>query len=70
MSQWYFAVDGKQTGPLDTDAAVAFARQNPRAHAWRQGWTNWVLVSQVAELSGGAGGGAAPPRPPFFFLAA
>ncbi len=61
MSQWFFAADGKQTGPLDTEAAIAFARQNPQAHVWRQGWTNWVLVSQVAELQGGTGAGSAPP---------
>jgi uncharacterized protein (TIGR00266 family) len=65
MSQWYFSIDGKQTGPLDAEAAASFARQNPKAFCWRAGWANWVMASQVGELQGGAPAGTpgAPPPP-------
>ncbi len=64
MEQWHFAVGGQQSGPFDRDAAVAFARSHPDAYCWRPGFGNWLPVTQVAELQGGAGGGSVPPSAP------
>lgn len=61
MSQWFFYNNGQQEGPFDDAAAVARARSLPSAMAWKEGFANWVPVSQVAELGGGVQG--APPAP-------
>jgi uncharacterized protein (TIGR00266 family) len=59
MNQWFFHAGGQQAGPLDQSGALAFARAHPDAHCWRPGFTEWLPVSRVAELSGVAG--ASPP---------
>ncbi|MBW1721449.1 MAG: TIGR00266 family protein [Deltaproteobacteria bacterium] len=61
MSQWYLSYDGKQIGPMDHAQAVAQARSNPNGFAWRQGFGNWMPISQVPELS--AAGAPSPPPP-------
>ena len=53
MSQWYFSIDGNQTGPFDDPAAVDYARDNPKAHCWRPGFADWRVASEVPELAGG-----------------
>ncbi|MDQ7008313.1 MAG: TIGR00266 family protein [Acidobacteriota bacterium] len=60
MTQWYLSFDGKQIGPLDEAAAQAQAQARPDGHCWREGFTEWLPVSQVPEL----GGQASPPAPP------
>ncbi len=52
MNQWFFHHQGQQIGPLDQAAAVAFARANPGAFCWRTGFSEWLPVDRVAELSG------------------
>ena len=63
MSQWYFSYDGNQVGPMDQGAAIAQAAKNPKGHVWREGFSEWLPISRVGELSGSAaaGGPAAPP---------
>jgi uncharacterized protein (TIGR00266 family) len=51
MSQWYLSYDGKQMGPMSQQEASAQARRNPNGYAWREGFGNWVLISQVPELA-------------------
>ena len=63
MSQWYFSYDGQQMGPMDQGAAITQAAKNPNGHVWREGFSEWLPISRVAELSGSASssGPAAPP---------
>jgi len=63
VSQWYFAVNGQQTGPLDSAQAHEFASKNPPALCWKPGFSEWIPASRVAELSGVGGAGAAAPPP-------
>ena len=51
MSQWYLSYKGKQFGPFDVAKAVRIAEEHPDAFAWREGFVNWVPVSQIAELT-------------------
>ena len=51
MTQWHFSYDGKTIGPLNHDDAVKHARSNPSSHVWREGFTEWLPTSQVAEFS-------------------
>lgn len=48
--QWYLSYDGNTVGPIELSEAQARARQNPKGFAWRQGFTEWVPIEQVAEL--------------------
>jgi uncharacterized protein (TIGR00266 family) len=63
MSQWYLSYDGNQVGPLDKAQAIAQAQKNPNGHAWREGFAEWVPISQIAELSSL---GISIPEPPAF----
>jgi uncharacterized protein (TIGR00266 family) len=63
MSQWYLSYDGNQVGPLDKAQAMAKAQKNPNGHAWREGFAEWLPISQVAELSSS---GVFVPEPPSF----
>jgi len=65
MTQWYFSYDGNQMGPLDQAAAAAQAAKNPNGHAWREGFAEWLPISDVTELSATAPPAATPaPAPP------
>jgi len=63
MSQWYLSYDGNQIGPLSTPEATSRAAKDPNGHAWREGYTQWLPISQVAEFDPGAAPSAAPPPP-------
>jgi uncharacterized protein (TIGR00266 family) len=45
---------------MTQDDAVRQARSNPNGYAWKEGFANWVPISDVAELYS-PGGGVAPP---------
>lgn len=64
MTQWYISYDGKQQGPFDLAQARAVAKSNPNGHCWREGFTGWLPISQVAELSQADSQVIAPPVPP------
>jgi uncharacterized protein (TIGR00266 family) len=51
MSQWYLSYDGQQTGPMDQSRAAKQAQANPDGYAWREGFTDWVPIAKIAELS-------------------
>ena len=61
MSQWYLSYGGQQSGPMSQDEAISKARSNPNGHAWKDGFKDWLPISQVPELSGGTG--SVPPSP-------
>jgi uncharacterized protein (TIGR00266 family) len=63
MSQWYLSFDGQQEGPFDLAQAQARSRMNPSGFAWREGFAQWVPISQLAELSQAAPQVMAPPPP-------
>jgi uncharacterized protein (TIGR00266 family) len=63
MSQWYLSYDGNQIGPLDKAQAIAQTQKNPNGHAWREGFAEWLPISQIAELSGSD---VPIPEPPSF----
>ncbi|UCF35655.1 MAG: AIM24 family protein, partial [Acidobacteriota bacterium] len=63
MAQWYLSYGGQQSGPMSQEEANAKARANPNGHAWRDGFQDWLPISQVPELAGGSGPGVAPPAP-------
>ena len=51
MNVWYFSYDGKSTGPFEHARAVEMAAANPKGHVWRAGFTDWLPISEVADLS-------------------
>ncbi|MDJ0784718.1 MAG: TIGR00266 family protein [Desulfosarcinaceae bacterium] len=61
MTQWYLSYDGNQTGPFDQAQAAAQAQQNPNGYAWRDGYAEWLPISQIEELAHMGGGVPAPP---------
>lgn len=60
--QWYLSFDGKQIGPLSHTDAAAKGKTQPNGLCWREGFAEWLPISQVAELSGG-GSRSTPPPP-------
>jgi len=53
MHQYYFSYDGRQVGPMDQTRAIAQAATDPNGHVWRDGFSGWLPISQVAELGRG-----------------
>ncbi len=51
---WYVAIDDKQTGPLTPDAIREHwdrGEIGPDSLTWRQGFEDWVPLSEVSELA-------------------
>lgn len=63
MAAWYLSYSGQQFGPFDDATVVAKVKDHPQAYAWKEGFENWVPVSQVPELSGAAGTSTTAPPP-------
>ncbi|MBW2108593.1 MAG: TIGR00266 family protein [Deltaproteobacteria bacterium] len=63
MAQWYLSYDGEQMGPLDLAQATAQVQRNPNGFAWREGFAEWLPISQVVELNPKVQAGPAPPPP-------
>lgn len=61
MYQWYLSYDGRQEGPYDLHQARQRIRSDPRGHAWREGYADWVPIAHVAELVEPTGAPAPPP---------
>jgi uncharacterized protein (TIGR00266 family) len=51
MSQWYLSYNGNQEGPFDLCQAQERAQANPNGYAWREGYADWLPISQVTELT-------------------
>ena len=52
---WYVAIDEKQTGPLTPEAIKDYwdrGEIGPDSLTWRQGFEDWVSLSEVSELAG------------------
>jgi len=52
---WYVAIDEKQTGPLTPEAIREYwdrGEIGPDSLTWRQGFEDWVSLSEVSELAG------------------
>ncbi|HOJ58669.1 MAG TPA: TIGR00266 family protein [bacterium] len=64
MPQWYLSYGGQQIGPLDLNEAIDRAKTNPNGHAWREGFPEWVPITQVAELRPKTAGSVPPPPSP------
>jgi uncharacterized protein (TIGR00266 family) len=62
MAQWYLSYGGNQMGPMDKARAMDQAKNNPNGYAWREGFADWLPISQIAELS--SSGGPIPGPPP------
>lgn len=58
MHQWYLSLDGTQSGPFDHAEAVERAKHHPGGLCWRQGFAEWLPISQVAELNPNAASAA------------
>ncbi len=63
MSQWYLSYDGNKEGPFDQAQAIARTRKNSNGFVWREGFAEWMQISQIAELSGSDSSPLAPPPP-------
>ncbi len=59
----YLSYDGKKIGPLDQSQALFNVKMNPNGLAWREGFAEWMSISQVEEL-GGTPKTASPPSKP------
>lgn len=63
MSQWYLSFDGQRQGPFDLAQAQVRVKSNPNGFVWREGYAEWLPISQVAELFQAASSVQAPPPP-------
>ncbi|RZB35447.1 MAG: hypothetical protein SRB2_03245 [Desulfobacteraceae bacterium Eth-SRB2] len=61
MAQWYLSYDGNQIGPFDKEQAIAHAQKNPKGHVWREGFAEWLPISQIDELISSAREVPGPP---------
>ena len=64
MSQWHLSYGGQQIGPLEHAEAIQKAREHPEGHAWKEGFTGWLPIKQVDELSGVSPTGGHTVAPP------
>lgn len=63
--QWYIAIQGKQSGPMDLatlKAKLNSGEIGPKTHVFKQGMQSWTTADQVPELQGGDS--HRPPPPP------
>jgi len=61
MADWYLSYGGQQSGPFSEEEAAKRGQVNPGGHAWKEGFAEWLPISQVPELSRSAAGVGAPP---------
>ncbi len=61
MTQWYLSYDGNQTGPFDLSVAADQVKKNPNGYAWREGFTEWLPISSISELTASSVPAPAPP---------
>jgi len=64
VTQWYLSYDGQQSGPMNLEQARNKASANPDGHAWREGFTGWLPIMDVAELRRPAPAAPLPDRAP------
>lgn len=65
MSNWYIFTDGMQKGPLSTDEAKSFIRENQGSYCWQPGFSDWKPAHAVIEIWRFKKDGVTPfPKPP------
>ncbi len=67
MSQWHVAVNGQTQGPFATEqirAGLNSGQYSGETMVWRDGFANWLPISQVAELNAPAAAMGTAPAPP------
>lgn len=64
MKQWYFSIDGNQSGPIDDTQVAAIVREKPGAYCWKEGFTDWKPVFEVPEIRRMKKDGITPFPPP------
>jgi len=62
---WYLSYDGQRLGPMGDSQAREHAKRNPDGLAWREGFTEWVPIARIAELSDAGPAPAIPVPPPY-----
>jgi uncharacterized protein (TIGR00266 family) len=50
MSAWYLTYNGEQSGPFSLEQAIEKTNNNSNGHAWRDGFAEWLPISQVGEF--------------------
>ncbi len=63
MSSWYLSYNGEQMGPLTLADAIAQTTTNKDGHAWREGFAEWLPISQVGEFQQLANSQVSAPPP-------
>ncbi|EAT14162.1 TIGR00266 family protein [Desulfuromonas acetoxidans] len=63
MAHWYLSYNGEQHGPFDEAEAQQKARHNPNGFAWKEGFSTWLPITQIAELAAAPTTVAPPPSP-------
>ncbi len=62
MAQWYLSYDGEQSGPFDdVQARFQIDVRGKEGYAWKDGFSGWIPISQVPELSGESASTVPPP---------
>ncbi len=61
MSSWYLSYNGEQEGPLTLTDAISKSHVNSNGHAWREGFAEWLPISQVGEFQQQLSSQNAPP---------
>lgn len=65
MKEWYFSINGRQTGPVDLNEAKVIVRENPGAYAWKSGMQDWQPVFELPDIRRMKKDGVTPfPAPP------
>lgn len=65
MSNWYISTDEIQKGPLSTEEAKAFVRENQGAYCWQLGFSDWKPAYEAIEIWRLKKDGVTPfPKPP------
>jgi len=50
MSLWYLSYNGEQTGPFSLVDAIKRSNAKPNGYAWRDGFAEWLPISQIGEF--------------------
>jgi len=64
--EWHIAVDGDQMGPYETAQMLEMMTANQitaDTYVWRDGYDDWLPLSDVSELQGAVAPAAAPAAP-------
>ncbi len=61
MSTWYLSYNGEQSGPMSLTQAIEKTQVNSDGHAWREGFAEWLPISQIGEFEQQLSTQSAPP---------